>query len=231
MTIVTEWQPLVAELLEQLARAGRLDDATVLLVGSVARHAEAPESDIDIVIVGASQPPRTEVSPKMQVLAMTRAHFIERLERGDDFPHWVVKFGKVLSDGSNWWQRLLREPAANAWPDWTRKLHQAAERLSFASRLHAAKDYDHAVEEYLLSARHLARGVLLKDGTFPFSQPELPKQLRTSGYPELADLLDLLIDSSSDQKSSARAEPVLSGLVNRLKEEAGVRPTPTRSAS
>ena len=224
MTVKASWRALIDDVLAELERLSELDAATVLLVGSVARHADTAASDIDVLVISPKQLKRVQTSPKAQVFMITRSRFLERLRGGDDFPHWVVRFGEVLSDKSRWWERLMRDPAIDTWPDWERKLNQAGARLSFASRLYASGDYDHAAEEFLLSARHLARAVLLKDRIFPLSQPELPKQLREQGCAELADLVDALADGSSDRAVLSRAERLLAEWLNRLsKAEKGSR--------
>jgi predicted nucleotidyltransferase len=203
MTSLQALNAITAGVLSALEAENRLQEATVILVGSVARNAETEESDIDILVIEPRRGARVVTEPRVQLFAMTRRQFLDRLRAGDDFPHWVVRFGRVLSDLPDWWSQLLSHPCAQAWPDWRRKLKQAESRLSFASRLLASGDEEHAQEEYLLAIRHLARGVLLKRADFPHSQPELARQLRRAGCSDLANALDKL--SSTRLTSAALA--------------------------
>lgn len=190
--------PVGQQVLRELGKRNKLDETTVLLIGSVAREMQTPRSDVDVLVIAPTRLARLPNSSDTQVFLTTRARFLERLMEGDDFPHWVVRFGKMLSDKPQWWQEVLHNPAIHGWPDWKRKRDQAAKRLSLASRLYESEDYDHAQEEYLLSVGHLARALLLKSRTFPLSRPELPGQLRELGYTDLSNALDSLVSNSLD---------------------------------
>ena len=206
MTRRGAWKPAADKVIRELGCVDKLRESTVLLVGSAARGAATAASDIDMLVIAPRELPRLDVDPNVQLFTMTRKQFLNRLKAGDDFSHWAVRFAKVLSDMPGWWDRALHDPAAASWPDWRRKFKQAAARLSFASKLLALRDYDHAREEYLLSARHFARGALLMRGVFPLSQPELPGQLRQAGCAELARLLDILVSATVDRTVLARAD-------------------------
>jgi len=224
MTSTKAWKPAVATLLRRLKALDNSRDMTVLLVGSVARHANTPTSDIDILVISPRRLPHV-ITPlaDVQVFTMTRAQFIERLRAGDDFPHWALRYGQVLADDSQWWNRALEDAAAKLWPSWQRKLDQATQRLSFARRLRSAKDYEHAQEEYLLAARHFARALLLRNSIFPLSQPELPKQLRELNRRDLPDMLDSLVKGSSHPRTLARADRLLTDWINELRGEDTIR--------
>jgi predicted nucleotidyltransferase len=215
------WEAIAKAVLERLSEANEIDDATVVLIGSVARQAQGPISDVDILIISPRQLTRMDVSPAAQVFVVTRERLLERLRNGDDFPQWVARFGKVLSDKPHWWKSLTNDPALKRWPDWERKRGQAAARLSFATRLHASGDSEHAAEEFLLSARHLARALLLKERVFPLSQPELAQQLRGMNQGELADLLNSLIAHGSAPDTLAYAERVLKKYIASLTSSDG----------
>ena len=71
---------------------------------------------------------------------------------------------------------------------------------------------DAAREELLLAACHLARAILLRDGVFPLSRPELPDQLQAMDA-ELAKLLRRLI---FDDVSAEAWQPAMSMLASKL---------------
>ena len=206
----------VDQVLRELGERNKLDETTVLLIGSVAREMQTPRSDVDVLVIAPTHLVRLSDSSETQVFLTTRARFLERLMEGDDFPHWVVRFGKVLSDKPQWWQEVLHNPAIHRWPDWKRKRDQAGKRLSFASRLYESEDYDHAQEEYLLSVGHLARALLLKRRTFPLSRPELPGQLRELGYTDLSNALDSLVSDSLDPTTLTDIDRLLNEYLLKL---------------
>jgi hypothetical protein len=231
MSSISTWKSAVATVVKQLKTSDKLRDTTVLLVGSVARRANTPTSDIDVLLIGPRRLPQVVTPPGVQVFTMTRDQFIERLRAGDDFPHWALRYGKVLADDSQWWNRALDDAAAKAWPSWQRKLDQAAQRLSFAVRLASAKDYEHAQEEYLLATRHFARALLLWNKVFPLSQPELPGQLRKLGRREVADVLDSLVKDSVHPQTLGKVERLLREWTNELGREANVPDVGARRVS
>jgi hypothetical protein len=53
-------------------------------------------------------------------------------------------------------------------------------------------DREAAREELIFVLGHIARGLLLKNGRFPLSRPELAEQVNELGYPELAALHERL---------------------------------------
>ena len=203
---VVTWEEAVAETKAELLRIDRLEQASIVLIGSMARETATEKSDIDILIVAPDALPRLKVSPRAQIMRITRADFVDRMKCGDDFPQWAVRYGKVVSDESHWWGEVKNNPALQKWPDWRRKRDQVRERLRFATPLRESGDLEHAREELLLAARHLARAILLKERVFPLSQPELPAQLREIGHSKIADLLDLLVDGDTREAALEEAE-------------------------
>ncbi|MCH8994763.1 MAG: nucleotidyltransferase domain-containing protein [Chloroflexi bacterium] len=216
MTASAPWEAVTEDALNELRRRGRLSDATVILIGSVARNVATPESDVDVLVVTPEPLSRWGASSRLHLLLLTRSKFVGQLRSGDDFPQWVARFGRVLSDESGWWQRFLDEPSLAAWPDWKRKREQGAQRLSFASRLYESGDCDNAQEEYLLSTGHVARSVLLRAGLFPLSRPELQQQLRDAGNDELADALKTLASDSAAPAVLKRIDGVIRSNLERL---------------
>ncbi len=204
--IAVAWKSAAANTLAELRRVDRLGQATVVLIGSMAREAATEKSDIDLLVVSPDSLPRFKVTPRAQIVRTTRVDFLDRMECGDDFPQWAVRYGKVISDESHWWGEVKNNPALQKWPDWRRKRDQVRERLRFATPLRESGDLEHAREELLLAARHLARTILLKERVFPLSQPELPAQLREIGHSKIADLLDLLVDGDTREAALEEAE-------------------------
>ncbi len=200
------WKSAAADTVAELRRVDLLGRATVVLIGSMAREAATEKSDIDLLVVSPESLPRFKITPRAQIFRITRAAFLDRLKCRDDFPQWAVRFGKVVSDESHWWDEVKNNSDLQVWPDWKRKKIQAEERLSFATPLRESGDYDHAAEELLLSARHLGRALLLKEHVFPLSQPELPAQLREIGQTEVAELLDSLVDDDTPEAALEEAE-------------------------
>jgi len=231
VTSSSAWKEAVATVIRQLNSSNKLHDTTVLLVGSVARRANTPTSDIDVLLISPRRLPPVVTPPEVQVFTMTRAQFIQRLRSGDDFPHWALRYGKVLADDSQWWKHAMEDTAADAWPSWQRKLDQAEQRLSFAMRLFRVKDYEHAQEECLLATRHFARGLLLWNRVFPLSQPELPGQLRELGCQEAADALDSLVTDSVHPRTLGKVERLLREWISELRRKANVRSVSERRVS
>lgn len=231
MTASAPWEAVTEDALNELRRRGRLSDATVILIGSVARNVATPESDIDVLVIAPERLSRWDDSPPgLHLLLSTRSRFVERLGSGDDFPQWVARFGRVLSDESNWWPRFLRDPALEQFPNWKRKRDQGADRLSLASDLYKAGDYDHAQEEYLLSTGHVVRSVLLRAGLFPLSRPELQQQLRDADVDELADALESLAKESITPAMLKEIDGILRRHLDRLSNGSVYSPAGRSSA-
>ena len=128
----------------------------------------------------------------------SRSRFLKRLEGGDDYPGWALRFGTPLRDPDGWWaEHAAAETAAPHWPDWRPKVEYATKRSRMAAELLEVGDVDAATEELLFAASHVVRAVLLKQGVFPLSRPELPSQLEEVDS-ELAGLLSRLIDGEID---------------------------------
>lgn len=200
------WKSAAADTIAELRRVDRLGQATVVLIGSMAREAATEKSDIDLLVVSPDALPRFKVTPGAQIFRITRADFLDRMKCGDDFPQWAVRYGKVISDESHWWDEVKNNSALQKWPNWRRKRDQVRERLRFATPLRESGDLEHAQEELLLAARHLARAILLKERVFPLSQPELPAQLREIDYSNIAELLDSMVDGDTREAALEEAE-------------------------
>ena len=185
--------------LDALTQLGLADTATVILVGSGARDTMNVQSDVDILVLhDESRRIRLKRPGDVHVQRDSRSNFLRRLERGDDYPGWALRFGIPISDPDGWWAKHVGAELDNPhWPDWRAKVCHARKRISVALELLEVGDVDAASEELMFAASHVARATLLQHGVFPLSRPELPSQLQTID-PGLARLLELLIDVEVD---------------------------------
>ncbi len=193
-TVKRHLADIVAKLQEVQASA----EATVILVGSAAREKQTWRSDTDFLVITPMGLPRWRVPVDLHIHFETRETFLKKLNRGNDFEAWAVRFGKVCTDASGWWPQALADKESQVWPDWQLKVHHARKRQSIASRMLEDGDWDAAEEEYLMFATHIARAFLLRAHVFPLSRPEMPAQLVEIGLPSDAHLLDQLISGTKD---------------------------------
>ncbi len=210
--------------LDALAQAGPADEATVVLVGSCARSVTNHRSDMDILVLhDDGRRVQLKRPGDIHLQQDSRSRFLRRLEDGDDYPGWALRFGKPMRDPDGWWARHAAAEIKNPhWPDWRAKVEQARKRTRMASELLDVEDIDAASEELLFAASHVARATLLRDKVFPLSRPELPSQLEAVDS-SLARLLELLMDNGVDTAGLRAGESLLRGRMERL---SGVRPLP-----
>lgn len=170
----------------------------VVVTGSHARKTAVEDlSDIDLLVVGDT---RLERAPAgVHVLIMKAADLERRLELGDDFAQWSLRFGKPVDRRSAWQEFAEKKLRSAPWPDPVPKYSQARKRLEWAKDLLEMDDLEAAREETRFGLAQLARARLLEDGVFPLSRPELPSQLGERGYDELSDALRSCGSASSDE--------------------------------
>ena len=211
--------------LDALTLEGLPDTATVVLIGSAAREALNDNSDIDILVLDVVEHrirPRSESDVHLQ--QYSRSKFLSRLEDGDDYPGWALRFGIPMRDPDGWWAQQVASELDNPhWPDWHPKVDHARKRMSMASDLLHLGDVDAASEELMFAATHVARATLLKHGVFPLSRPELPSQLQDN-EPALAHLLDLLIVGNVDASDLASGMSLLEREIEQLEQAAEEAP-------
>ena len=203
--------------LDALARAGLGDEETVILVGSCARGVRNWRSDTDVLVLcHGGHRIRLRRPGDIHLQQDSRSRFLKRLEEGDDYPAWALRFGTPIRDPEGWWAEQAASEAANPhWPDWRAKLEHARKRTRMASELLEVEDSDAASEELLFAASHIARATLLRDGIFPLSRPELPSQLRAVDS-SLARLLELLMDGDVDTTDLRAGEALVRRRMDRL---------------
>lgn len=192
----------------------------VVLIGSVARGTETSQSDLDLLVLSNADivVPRTD--PQLHVQFVKEDSFVERLQSGDDFAAWCIRFGVPMIP-SDAWLALAKSPVANVWPDWRRKVTHAARRLLMAASMIDVADKEAAAEELLYAASHTARAILLKNQVFPLSRPEMIQQLREHGtHQPLAEILKQLIYENATEHDLRRARLYIKKLLVYLDRKA-----------
>ena len=176
-------------------------------------------SDIDILILDDVQHRIRLMGPgDVHLQQYSRSSFLSRLEDGDDYPGWALRFGVPMSDPDGWWaERVAAELENPHWPDWRPKLDYARKRIDMGSELLDVGDVDAASEELMFAASHVARATLLKHGIFPISRPELPSQL-IGIEPKLAHFLDLLIEGNVGEPDLRSGQSLLVRQIKQLKQ-------------
>ncbi|MBF0319334.1 MAG: nucleotidyltransferase domain-containing protein [Nitrospirae bacterium] len=188
------------EIITQLRLLSVDKKASVVLVGSYARNTQTWRSDMDFFVITPRRINRWKVPLNIHILFDTRKEFIDKLNNGNDFRHWAMRYGKVLVDDTGWWNTIKNNDGIDIWPDWRLKLRHAEKSRSIASQLLFDAAWDNAGEEYLMVASHIARALLLRDKIFPLSRPELPGQLRIIGHEVLSNIIDRLMDGIDQPK-------------------------------
>lgn len=220
-----EAKRIAAPVLDALASSGMLNSATVVLVGSSARRSMHERSDIDVLVVHDDDRRISLDRPgDIHLQQDSRSRFIKRLEDGDDYPGWALRYGIPVRDPAGWWSRQVAAELDNPhWPDWRPKADYAKKRINIAGQLLDTGDVDAASEEMMFAASHVARAVLLQHGQFPLSRMELASQLGNKA-PELAALLDRLISGDMNSDGLRSGEKLLNYHISQLQG-----PSPTVS--
>ena len=206
-------------LFDVLNRDGLAETTTVVLIGSAARDMMNGRSDIDVLVLSDNNHRiRLKRLGDGHLQQDTRSNFLRRLNEGDDYPGWALRFGIPMRDPDGWWAEQVDAERHNPhWPDWRPKLDHAKKRMSVASELLDIGDLDAASEELMFAASHVARASLLRCGKFPLSRPELPAQLNDS-EPGLSHLLDQLIEGILDHDGLKAGESLLERYIKQLQE-------------
>ncbi len=174
-------------------------ECAVILIGSAARGRRTENSDIDILFVATENVSSIPVISGYHFKFSTEADFLRRLNAGEDFESWCLRYGITLLDRGTW--ARLKAFSADVWPRWQIKVVHGIRRLFLASQLSKIGDTLAAREELVFVLGHIARGLLLQKGTFPLSRPELAAQVKEIGYPHLADLHERLRTAESPSET------------------------------
>ncbi len=161
----------LASIRVELDKVGVLEQSTVILVGSLARAARTWRSDTDFVVVTPVPVKRWSIPIDVHIHLTTREAFLQKLDEGNDFEAWTIRFGKVCLDPSGWWLSFIGKGRDQKWPDWRVKVKHARKRQSMARAMLDIGDHDAAEEEYLMAEAHIARALLLRSGVFPCLDP------------------------------------------------------------
>jgi hypothetical protein len=202
---------------DALTLEGLADTATVVLTGSGARDTMNGRSDIDILVLDdVERRIRLNYPGDVDLQQYSRSRFLSRLEDGDDYPCWALRFGIPMRDPDGWWAKHVAAEFDNPhWPDWRPKVDHGRKRMILASELLDVGDVDAASEELMFAASHVARATLLKHGVFPLSRPELPSQIEGI-EPSLAYLLELLIGGNVEAADLRSGESLLVRQIEQL---------------
>ena len=107
---MTDWKVPVELVLRELERSSLESSATVILIGSVARQAATDRSDVDILILLPTDTKlKVRVPPEVHLQQQTRVTFIQRLQEGDDYPLWAIRYGLPLHDPDRWWSAQVEK--------------------------------------------------------------------------------------------------------------------------
>jgi predicted nucleotidyltransferase/uncharacterized protein (UPF0332 family) len=188
------------------------NSVSVVLIGSVARDATTAKSDIDLLLIGATEPKLPPVPANFHVHAMNHEEFLSKLRDGDDLAAWSVRYGVAIQDDGKW-AAIVHSPDAKTWPHWQNKVLHATRRLILAKTLLETGDVDSASEEALYAASHVIRALLLRSQIFPLSRAELIKQAQAAGHARLAELLTTLLFGEPDERFVKRTIQYLKKLL------------------
>lgn len=176
------------------------------MTGSTVRARRTALSDLDFMLVG----PRADLGDlreDVDVCAIAAADFWSRLEDGDDYILWTLRFGWILHDDG-----VLRAAAEHVErtglaPSASRKLIQARRGLRLAGMVLASGDLEAAREQCRSALTIVARWVLIADGDFPLSRDELAEQLAAHDHMDLAIALHATIHAapSADELAASLA--------------------------
>jgi hypothetical protein len=206
---IERWPTQVAKSwVNNFLRRAQDDDnvQAVIAVGSSVRS-DVPSADLDLVVL-ASDPKRFSARPPLEIDLRTYAlgQVDELIRSGNDLLGWSVNFGKVLLQRAGCWDAIVSHWQGRVpLPSLEIASKRAAEALLRLRKMLEIGDRDAAREQAISYVTHLARSRLVREGTYPASRPELPKQLRGIGCEKLASILDgLLTQKIEDLRSLER---------------------------
>ena len=176
----------------QAVRAARSNEViqAVAASGSAVRDV-AYSDDLDLVMVYRTQRPDLPVRPiDVDLRLYEQAEARQKLEDGDDYLSWTVRYGRVLFEREAWWTRLCVEWKDRVAPPSAVKARARADKMrNLYDKMLEVGDLDAAAEIQISMLTHLARALLGGAGVFPKSRPELADQLCGIGEKALAGRL------------------------------------------
>ena len=177
------------------------DVFAVIGVGSAVRENVKYSNDIDILSIIKKEKEYFKRRSPIEVDHQTyKADELEsKIINGHDYLGWAVKYGRVLHEKNNFWSDLvLRLSDRLPFPSVDVALERAKSAYRYAKSFVEIGDEDAAAEQLLTLLTHFARAILIKEGIYPASRPELPEQLKLSNYYILADLLSRAMMQNAD---------------------------------
>jgi len=176
----------------QAVRAARSNGAIKAIVasGSAVRDV-AYSDDLDLVMVYRTQRPDLPMRPiDVDLRLYEQAEARQKLEAGDDYLSWTVRYGRALFEREAWWTRLCAEWRDRVTPPSEVEARARADKMrNLYDKMLEVGDLDAAAEIQISMLTHLARALLGGAGVFPKSRPELADQLRGIGEQALAGRL------------------------------------------
>jgi phage tail protein X len=111
-------------------RARDANALALILAGSTALGRRTAVSDLDFHVIGDQRLDLTVLPVDIEIYRDAKRRFGEKLEEGDDFAHWSVRFGRIVFDRGGVIREAAEEVAGrDLWPDPDRKMRQAGEAL------------------------------------------------------------------------------------------------------
>lgn len=175
-----------------LGRAVHAGARSFALTGSTAVDRRTRISDLDFYVIG-DRPDIPFTDEEIDVFAVGVEEFERRLNLGDDYLHWTLRFGLILYDSGPLRSALTRTARESLWPDPEVKAVQARRAAEMAAAILQTGDWGAAVEQCRVAFSLAARWWLLEAGEFPRARRDLPDQLRRTPLAWLGDALEATI--------------------------------------
>lgn len=170
----------------------------IVAIGSAVRP-DVSSTDIDLLALCTGLNSLDETPPiEVDLRTYSLDGIEDKLESGHDLLTWSIKFGRVLYQLNDFWDKLV-----NSWsyrlplPSSKRARERASNVYRHLAEILRVGD-EHAAREQAISyLTHLVRADLLEKGVYPASRPELARQMREVGGSELAEGLEQLMLTES----------------------------------
>lgn len=149
-------------------------------------------ADVDLLVIYEPPKPSAQGRPiDVDIRWYERSQAESFVRDGQELLGWVLRFGEIVCERKGYWTKL-REQWLGRMPFPSAEV--ADQRVKRAWRLYRALnemgDEDAAQEQRLVALTQEARALLIRQGVYPASRPELPEQLRSIRETALADKLE-----------------------------------------
>ncbi len=180
-----------------LDRAVANEAEAVILTGSTVRLRRTSTSDLDFMIVGA-RPRLGTVREDVDMCAMDADTFWTRLNAGDDYVLWTMRFGWILHDRGVVCAAMHHVERTHITPSAARKFLQVKRGLHLARLVLESGDVNGTCEQCRAALTTVGRWVLISRGVFPLSRAELQAQLIEIDQSGLAAAVDATIGAAPE---------------------------------